>query len=443
MNEKDQKIRELEDRVDQLTQQLAAYQAHPNTAARQEAERRLAELPEVAGAEFAAAAAGLRYSGRPDVMLARLAGGTRFAGLFTKSKTRAAPVLDCERKLRAAAAGSDADGLAILVNAGNANAFTGEAGQRSVAEIVQAVSDQLGLTEQRVLTASTGVIGEPLDTGRITRRVRDLRDGLSGSGLRDAARAIMTTDTFPKCAFAKFESGGEHITVAGIAKGSGMIAPDMATMLAFIFTDAKISQPLLQSVSARANRDTFNAVTVDGDTSTNDTVIVAATGGSGSPEIRETDAVCGKFASALCSVMDSLAEQIVLDGEGATKLVRIRVSGAASDEDAETAAKAVANSPLVKTAIAGEDPNWGRLVMAIGKSGAELECGRLCIWFGGHLVAENGMVASGYSEAAAAAHMRRPEIDIRIDFGMGSGSADVRTCDLTHGYVAINADYRS
>ena len=442
MSVNQRKIQELEDRVDQLTQQLAAYKAHPNTSARQAAERRLEELPEVAGAEFSAIAAGVRYTGRPDVMLARLAGGTRFAGLFTKSATRAAPVLDCERKL-IAAADSDADELAILVNSGNANAFTGAAGQKSVADIVRAVSDQLGLAEQRVLTASTGVIGEPLNTGRITRFIGDLRDRLSGSGLRDAARAIMTTDTFPKSAFARIESGGGHVTIAGIAKGSGMIAPDMATMLAFIFTDAKISQPLLQAVSARANRDTFNAVTVDGDMSTNDTVIVAATGRSSLPEIREADAVCEEFAVALRSVMDSLAEQIVLDGEGASKLVRIHISGAVTDEDAVAAAKAVANSPLVKTAIAGEDPNWGRLVMAVGKSGAELDCGRLRIWLGDHLVAENGMVASGYSEAAAAAQMRRPEIEIRVDFGMGSGSAHVRTCDLTHGYVAINADYRS
>ena len=443
MNSNGRKISELEDKVEQLTQQLAAYQTHQNASARQDAERRLLELPEIAGAEFSAVGAGVRYSGRPDVMLARLAGGTRFAGLFTRSTTRAAPVLDCERKLRAAAAGSDADELAILVNSGNANAFTGEAGQKSVAAVVRAVSEQFGLTEQRVLTASTGVIGEPLNTGRITRSLGDLQERLSSSGLRDAARAILTTDTFPKSAHAEIECGGGHIAIAGIAKGSGMIAPDMATMLAFIFTDAKISQPLLQSLSAEAVRDTFNAVTVDGDTSTNDTVIIAATGKSGLPEIREADAVCGNFAGALRSVMDSLAEQIVLDGEGATKLVRIHISGAVSDEDAMTVAKAVANSPLVKTAIAGEDPNWGRLVAAIGKSGAQLDCGRLSIWIGDHLVAEQGSVASGYSEAAAAAHMRRAEIAIRADLGTGGGRARVRTCDLTHGYVAINADYRS
>ncbi|MCY3879315.1 MAG: bifunctional glutamate N-acetyltransferase/amino-acid acetyltransferase ArgJ [Rhodobacteraceae bacterium] len=436
MNTGNRRIQELEGELAELRRRSGEG---PEVV---EAEQRLAGLPEIAGAEFAAVAAGVRYSGRLDVMLAGLVPGTRFAGVFTQSSTRAAPVLDCERKLRAAARAGETEGLAIIVNSGNANCFTGKDGGDSVRQIAGAVATCLDLPEDRVLTASTGVIGEALSSGRIVNSVAELARCLSGGGLGDAARAIMTTDTFPKSASARFEVGGETVTIAGIAKGSGMIAPNMATMLAFLFTDAKISQPLLQAVTAEANAATFNAMTVDGDTSTNDTVIVAATGKAGHPEFNGQDEAAG-FTAALRRVMVSLAEQIARDGEGATKLVYVEVGGAESDDEAMAAAKAVANSPLVKTAVAGEDPNWGRVVMAVGNSGAKLAQERLSIWLGDQLVAENGCVAEAYSEAAAAAHMRESEVRITVDLGIGQGHARVTSCDLTHGYIAINADYRS
>ncbi len=392
------------------------------------------DLPGIAGAEFAALNSGLGYVGRPDVMLARLAPGTRIAGVFTRSATRAEPVLDCQAKL-----GSDpAGGAAILVNAGNANAFTGGHGVEAVRVLTGAVAKTLHLTRERVFTASTGVIGEPLDHAAIAARLDELADGLAPGRLREAAEAIRTTDTFAKGAGAEVEIAGKPVRIAGIAKGSGMIAPDMATMLVFIFTDARIDQPALQEMVGALVGDTFNAITVDGDTSTSDTLLVAATGASGVSA--EGSAA---FREALHGVMLDLAHQVVRDGEGASKFVTVNVSGAVSDLDARIHAFAIANSPLVKTALAGEDPNWGRIVMAIGKSGARAERDRLSIRFGNILVAENGWVAPGYSEAAGAAEMQRAEITIAVDLGLGAGAATVWTCDLTHGYVSINADYRS
>ncbi|SIO49046.1 glutamate N-acetyltransferase [Rhodovulum sp. ES.010] len=399
-------------------------------------------LPVVRGAAFAAAEAGVRYGGRPDVMLARLAPGTTIAGAFTRSATRAAPVLDCQAKI-----GTDAgprQGAAILVNAGNANAFTGAAGETAVKAVCNATAKTTGVPETRVFTSSTGVIGEPLPHDRITAVLDDLAGRLSEDGLSQAARAIMTTDTYPKGAGAVVEIEGQPVHIAGIAKGSGMVAPDMATMLVYIFTDAKIGHAPLQRMLARLTDETFNCITVDGDTSTSDTLLLAATGKSKAPEIADLRSAAAKtFQEALRGVMLDLAQQVVRDGEGATKFVEVSVTGAASPADAKKVAMAVANSPLVKTAVAGEDPNWGRIVMAVGKSGAKADRDALSIRFGDILVAEKGWVAESYEEEAGAAYMRRDELEIGVDLGLGKGAATVWTCDLTHRYIDINADYRS
>ena len=392
------------------------------------------DLPVIAGVRFAATAAGIKYRGRTDVMLAELAPGTTIAGTFTRSRTRAAPVLDCQEKIDAP---SEA-GAAIVVNSGNANAFTGATGVTSVKAVTNATADATGIPEARVFTSSTGVIGEPLPHDRITATLAALVDGLDGQGIAEAARAIMTTDTFPKGAGRTAEVDGRRIHIAGIAKGSGMIAPDMATMLAYIFTDARISRDRLQPLVAAACDKTFNRITVDSDTSTSDTLLVAATGATG-VQAEGSDA----FAAALTEVMDDLARQVVRDGEGASKFVTVSVTGAASESDARRVAFAIANSPLVKTAIAGEDPNWGRVVMAVGKSGAEADRDRLSIRFGDVLVAKEGSVAPGYVEAEAARHMSGEDVSVSVDLGLGVGTATVYTCDLTSRYIAINADYRS
>ena len=391
-------------------------------------------LPVIDGVRFSAVSAGVRYKGRTDVMLTVLAPGTSVAGVFTRSATRAAPVLDCQAKL----GGDSAEGAAILVNSGNANAFTGKHGLASVAEITAAVASAAGVPQARVFTASTGVIGEKLPHDRIVAKLDDLVAGLSADAGEMAARAIMTTDTFPKGAAAEIEIGGETVKIAGFAKGSGMIAPDMATMLVYIFTDAQIGQAPLQAMLSRLTDRTFNCITVDSDTSTSDSLILAATGASGVDVEGEP-----AFEEALHGVMLDLAHQVVRDGEGATKFVEFCVTGAASDDDARIHGLAMANSPLVKTAIAGEDANWGRIVMAIGKSGAAADRDRLSIRFGDLLVAENGWVSPGYSEEAAAAYMKQQDLVIAVDLGIGQGSATIWTCDLTHGYIDINADYRS
>lgn len=395
---------------------------------------RFPDMPAIDGVTFATVAAGVRYSGRLDVMLAVCAPGTTIAGVFTKSATRAAPVLDCQAKLGQS---SDA-GAAILVNAGNANAFTGKNGTEAVAALVDATSDAAGVPTNRVFTASTGVIGEPLPHDRITAHLSDLVIKQSVDAIADAATAIMTTDTYPKGATHTVMLEGKQVTVAGIAKGSGMIAPDMATMLVYIFTDAQIGQNDLQDLINTITDQTFNCITVDSDTSTSDSLMVAATGASGVDVTGNTD-----FAHALHTVMLDLAHQVVRDGEGATKFVEIAVTGCTDDAAAKTHGLAIANSPLVKTAIAGEDPNWGRVVMAVGKSGAAADRDTLSIWFGDTLVAENGWVSSTYKEQDAALHMKGEHIRIRVDCGMGSGTSTIWTCDLTHGYIDINADYRS
>ena len=392
------------------------------------------DLPVIEGVTFATAEAGVKYKDRTDVMLARLAPGTAIAGVFTRSKTRSAPVLDCQEKI----GGASDEGAAILVNSGNANAFTGKKGVESVQAITAAVAQACGIPQSRVFTSSTGVIGEPLPHDRVTAVIGDLESRQDKGGIAAAARAIMTTDTFPKGASAQVEVDGKTVSIAGIAKGSGMIAPDMATMLVYIFTDAKVEQAALQKMVSDHTDKTFNAITVDSDTSTSDSLILAATGASG-VDATGSDA----FGQALHDVMLDLAHQVVRDGEGASKFVEIAVTGAASDSDAKVHGMAIANSPLIKTAIAGEDPNWGRVVMAIGKSGAEADRDRLSIRFGDVEVAKEGWRSPNYSEEAAAAHMKGEHIRIAVDLGLGSGKATVWTCDLTHGYIEINADYRS
>jgi glutamate N-acetyltransferase/amino-acid N-acetyltransferase len=392
-------------------------------------------LPNVAGVRFGTLAAGIKYQNRPDVMLAELAPGTSIAGVFTQSATRSAAVLDCQKKLGLPAA----EGAAILVNSGNANAFTGHRGMASVAALSKALADQLELSESRVFTASTGVIGEPLPHEKISTRMPELISDLDADGIGMAARAIMTTDTYPKGASAQVETPSGPVNIVGIAKGSGMIAPDMATMLAYIFTDAQIEQVELQGLLSSLNEVTFNAITVDSDTSTSDTLILAATGASG----HRVSAQNAAFVEGLHQVMRDLAHQVVRDGDGAHKFIEIRLTGAASDKDAKQHAKAIANSPLVKTALAGEDPNWGRIVMALGKSGAAAERDLIKIWLGDILVAEQGWVAASYSEEQGAAYMKNAELVIAVDLGMGSGAATIWTCDLTHDYISINADYRS
>ena len=401
-------------------------------------------LPAVAGVRLSAVNAGVRYkTGRLDVMLAELAPGSVMAGTFTRSETRSAPVLWCQERI--ANQDMDANGpLAIVVNAGNANAFTGSHGAKSVETVMEATGKVLDTPARNCFMASTGVIGEPLPAERVTAKLEELRGALTADGIDRAAQAIMTTDTFPKGASATADVDGTAVSVAGIAKGSGMIAPDMATMLVFVFTDAAIAQPLLQQTVAELTDTTFNAITVDSDTSTSDTLLVGATARAGNaPITAASDRGYPAFRDALRRVMHDLAIQVVKDGEGTTKFAAIKVTGAATDQAARRIGLAIANSPLVKTALAGEDPNWGRIVMAVGKSGERADRDRLGITFGDILVAENGWVAESYTEEAGATYMRRAELEIGVDVGVGHGSATVWTCDLTHGYVTINADYRS
>ena len=392
------------------------------------------KLPEIAGVTFAAAAAGIKHKNRVDVMLAVLAPGTAMAGVFTRSATRSAPVLDCQSKL-----GHDPSGpAAILVNSGNSNAFTGGRGTESVLALTTSVAAKTGVSADRIFTASTGVIGEPLPHDRIEAKIDELHANQSATAMEAAARAIMTTDTFPKGASKTISVNGVSVKIAGIAKGSGMIAPDMATMLVYIFTDALIGQADLQTLVSKLNAKTFNCITVDSDTSTSDSLMMAATGASGADVTGNAD-----FEAALSDIMHDLAHQVVRDGEGATKFVAVTVNGAKDDADAHKVALSIANSPLVKTAIAGEDANWGRVVMAVGKSGAAADRDKLSIRFGDITVAENGWRAPHYSEDATSAYMKNQELEIGVDLGIGDGKSTVWTCDLTHGYISINADYRS
>lgn len=401
------------------------------------------DLPVIAGIRYAAGEAGVRYANRTDVMLVDIAAGSAVAGVFTRSATRSAAVLDCQAKLAALGTGPK-KGFGIVVNSGNANTFTGQRGASDVALISEAAAQALKIPAGHVFTCSTGVIGEPLPATKITDILPVLADGLDAGKSAIAARAIMTTDTFPKGAMAEVMIGGKRVRIAGFAKGSGMIAPDMATMLGYVFTDAVITQETLQAMLSSATKRSFNAVTVDSDTSTSDAVLVAATGKAGHAPITSTRGAAARaFATAFDAVLKDLALQIVRDGEGATKLVEVRVSGAKSARDADRVARAIANSPLVKTAIAGQDPNWGRIVMAVGKSGAVADRDLLTIRFGEHLVAEKGWRAESYVEETLAAYMTGQELLIAVDLGLGRGKATMWTCDLTHAYIDINADYRS
>ncbi len=447
---KSAKVKDMEQKLTKLRKKVKqakaeARPAKPSPSAPQIsplAPAALPKLPQITGVNFAVANAGVKYKNRDDVMLALLAPGSQVAGVFTRSATRSAPVLDCQAKISKVAKATD--GAAILVNAGNANAFTGSNGQEAVSAIASAVATATSVPDSRVFTASTGVIGEALPYDKIVDVIDGLTSTLSPDAMPDAACAIMTTDTFPKAAAREVEIGGIPVQIAGIAKGSGMIAPDMATMLVYIFTDAAVRQAPLQRMLTRLNDDTFNCITVDGDTSTSDTLLLAATGKSGAPEIKDLRSRNAKeFGDALHEVMLDLAHQVVKDGEGATKFVEIQITGATSDRDAKKAAMAIANSPLVKTAIAGEDPNWGRVVMAIGKSGANADRDKLSISFGDVLVAENGWVAETYQEAAGAEYMKQQDLIIRVDLGLGRGSSTAWTCDFTKRYIEINADYRS
>ena len=433
--------------IDRLEREIAAHRKAlgQGPAPSPFAPAHFPDLSSVAGVEYAAAAAGVRYrTGRTDVMLARLAPGSVMAGVFTRSATRSAPVLWCQERLKALGDAPAPEGLAVIANAGNSNAFTGRNGVEAVARVTAACGKALGIPAGNVLMASTGVIGEPLPAERITAKLSELRDGLSAARLEDAARAIMTTDTFPKGAGATLELDGARIAIAGFAKGSGMIAPDMATMLSFVFTDAAISRPLLQGTLVALADRTFNATTVDSDTSTSDTLLVGATGASRMAPIETaSDPRYPAFRDALHEVLRELAIQVVKDGEGASKFAAITVTGAEDDRAARRIGLSIANSPLVKTALAGEDANWGRIVMAVGKAGEKADRDRLTIRFGDILVAENGWVAAGYTEAEGAAYMKRAELEIGVDVGIGQGRATVWTCDLTHGYISINADYRS
>jgi glutamate N-acetyltransferase/amino-acid N-acetyltransferase len=395
-------------------------------------------LPEVAGVRFATAAAGIKYKNRTDVLLVGFDEGTSVAGVLTRSRCPSAAVDWCRERLGAGRA------RGLLVNSGNANAFTGQKGRSSTAASAKYAADALGCSPDDIFLASTGVIGEPLDPAKFAGVTDEMAGRLAPLPWMDAAKAIMTTDTFPKVAFATVEIDGVAVTISGIAKGSGMIAPDMATMLSFVFTDAPIAAGVLQGLLQPQIDKSFNAVTVDSDTSTSDTCLVFATGRAGiSPIADAADPRTAIFAEALGDVLFELAMQVVRDGEGAQKLVTVNVGGAVSDASALAIARSIANSPLVKTAIAGEDANWGRVVMAVGKAGEPADRDRLSIAFGDFLVAEQGERAPGYDEAAASAYMKNEELTLTVGLGLGSGSASVYTCDLTHGYIDINGSYRS
>jgi len=415
---------------------LPEAKAHPVSPL---APKSYARLPPLAGVRMATGEAGVRYKGRTDVLLVTLAAGTQVAGVFTKSKTSSAPVDWCRRQLK----GGNA--RALVVNSGNANAFTGKAGDESVLAVAEAAAATVGCRAGEVFTASTGVIGEPLPHAKIARILGRLAEESAADGWMAAAEAIMTTDTFPKLATAKAEIDGKTVTINGIAKGSGMIAPDMATMLSFVFTDASLPAPVLQTLLAEGTNISFNAITVDSDTSTSDTLLLLATGkGAKHAAITKAkDPRLNDFRKALDKVLLDLALQVVKDGEGATKLVQIDVTGARDDVAARRIALSIANSPLVKTAIAGGDANWGRVVMAVGKSGEEADRDKLKIAFGNQVVAEKGLRAATYDEAKATRTVQGKDVAITVDVGIAKGTARVWTCDFTEGYIRINGSYRS
>lgn len=395
-------------------------------------------MPDVAGARFATGSAGLRYRGRTDVLLVELAEKTVVAGVLTRSKTCSAPVDWCRKALKGGSA------RALIVNSGNANAFTGRAGTNTVDETVKGVAALMRCKASQVFVSSTGVIGEPLPATKLLNALPGLKKNLAAGPWKAAASAIMTTDTFPKAATRTADIDGKTVVLNGITKGSGMIAPDMATMLGYIFTDANVSRDALQEILTRGADRTYNCITVDSDTSTSDTVLAFATGAAGNRRVtKASDPRLRDFRRAFDSLLLELAHMVVKDGEGLSKFITITVSGAASRKAARIIGLAIANSPLVKTAIAGQDANWGRIVMAVGKAGEKADRDKLSIFIGGIEVAAEGEAVAGYDERPVAAHLKGREIDIVVDVGVGRGKATVWTCDLTHGYIDINADYRS
>ena len=411
------------------------------------APEKMPDLLPVKGFRLAVAESGIKYQDRPDLMLLVADQPAVIAGVLTTSRTASAPVDWCRKVLEGGTA------RAVFVNAGNANAFTGQAGVDTVEETALAVADSIRASDGEVLLASTGVIGEPLDAGLMIRHLPAMQQSMNeaasshqdlGQDWEQAAEAIRTTDTFAKATSRRLTLNGVEVTITGIAKGSGMIAPDMATMLSFIATDAAIAPAVLQAMTRRIADQSFNAITVDSDTSTSDTVLVLASGMAGNAEISDPASRDAEdFAAALHDLMVELAQLIVRDGEGATKFITITVAGAEDDQAARRMGLAIANSPLVKTAIAGEDANWGRIVMAVGKSGEKADRDQLSIAMGGVVIARDGQRVADYDETPVAEHMKGQEITIAVNAGVGDGAAVVWTCDLTHGYISINADYRS
>ncbi|QKV20216.1 bifunctional glutamate N-acetyltransferase/amino-acid acetyltransferase ArgJ [Oricola thermophila] len=399
----------------------------------------LPEMPVVPGVRIATVKAGIKYKDRVDLLAMLFETGTTVAGVLTRSRCPSAPVELCRENLPGGKA------RILVVNAGNANAFTGSKGRHTTAVAARSAAEAAGCDEGEVFLSSTGVIGEPLDHSHFERHLNGMAASARADGWVDAARAIMTTDTFPKLVTRRVNLGDATVTINGIAKGAGMIAPDMATMLAYVATDAALSANVLRALLERFTPTTFNAITVDSDTSTSDTLLAFATGqAKDAPAITDpADPRLAEFATAFGDCLHELALMIVRDGEGATKLVRVDVTGAVSDVSAKNIAMAIANSPLVKTAITGEDANWGRVVMAVGKAGEPADRDRLAIWFGDLLVASEGERVPGYSEEEASAYMKNDEIVIRADIGLGDGRFTAWTCNLTKEYVAINGDYRS
>ena len=400
-----------------------------------------ASLPALRGVRMATSEAGIKYKNRTDVLLMVFDGPASVAGVFTRSKCPSAPVDFCRRNL------SHGVARAVVVNSGNANAFTGRKGREATELTAKSAAEAVGCSEDQVYLASTGVIGEPLDATKFAGVLGAMNDKADGDFWFEAAKAIMTTDTYPKVATRSTEIGGVTVTINGIAKGAGMIAPDMATMLSFVVTDADIASPVLQSLLSAGVGPSFNSMTVDSDTSTSDTLMLFATGAAGGDGQVRVEAIddprLDSFRDALNALLKDLAIQVARDGEGATKMLEITVTGAESDAAAKTIALSIANSPLVKTAAAGEDANWGRVVMAVGKAGEAADRDKLAIWFGDVRVAVNGERDPSYSEQAASDVMKKQDIPVKVDLGLGNGQATVWTCDLTKEYVAINGDYRS
>lgn len=412
-----------------------------STAVSPLAPKKYPKMPAIEGVRIATAEAGIKYKNRTDLLAMVFDKGTEVAGVFTRSKCPSAPVDFCRQNL------PDGSARILVVNSGNANAFTGKKGRETTSMTGEAASKAAGCKASEVFLASTGVIGEPLDAKKFSHLLADLVKDGKADRWADAARAIMTTDTYPKFVTATTQIDGVEVTLNGIAKGAGMIAPDMATMLSFVATDAPIAAPVLQALLSKSVGGTFNAVTVDSDTSTSDTLLLFATGAAAKRGVaRVTDAADPRlmtFKRALNKLLKTLALQVVRDGEGARKQIEVTVTGAKSARSAKRIALSIANSPLVKTAVAGEDANWGRVVMAVGKSGEPADRDRLSIWFGDNRLAHEGERDSAYSEERTSAYMKRDEITIRADLGIGRGKATVWTCDLTKEYVAINGDYRS